>query len=57
MHWVLARPRIFLNTVGDLELLALVLDAASRFERSPGDDAMRSVVESRRATPLFGIGA
>ena len=57
VHWVLARPRIFLNTLGDLALLPLVLDAASRFERSPGDDAMRGVVESSRATPLFGIGA
>ena len=57
VHWVLARPRIFLDTVGDLELLPLVLDAASRFERSPGDGAMRSVVEARRATSLFGIGA
>ena len=56
VHWVLAKPEIFLNTVGDLDLLPLVLDAASRFEGSPGDDAMRMVVEARRATTLFGIG-
>ena len=56
VHWVLARPGIFLNTVGDLELLPAVLEAASRFEGSPGDDAMRLVVEARRATTLFGIG-
>ena len=56
VHWVLARPEIFLNTVGDLDLLPIVLDAASRFEGSPGDDAMRMVVEARRATTLFGIG-
>ena len=56
VHWVLALPRIFLNTVGDLELLPTVLEAASRFEDSPGDDAMRMVVEERRATTLFGIG-
>ena len=56
MHWVLARPGIFLDTVGDLGLLPVVLDAASRFEASPGDDAMRVVVEARRATTLFGIG-
>ena len=55
VHRVLARPRIFLNTVGDLDLLPLVLEAASRFEDSPGDAAMRAVVESRCATPLFGI--
>ena len=56
VHWVLARPRVFLNTVGDLDLLPAVLDAAGRFEGSPGDDAMRMVVETRRATTLFGIG-
>ena len=31
--WVLARPGIFLSTVGDLNLLPKVLDAASRFEQ------------------------
>ena len=56
VHWVLARPDIFLNTVGDLDLLPTVLDAASRFEDSPGDVAMRRVVEQRHATTLFGIG-
>lgn len=55
VHWVLARRGIFLNTVGDLDMLPLVLDAASRFEVSPGHEAMRTVVEIRRATPLFGI--
>ena len=56
VHWVLARPGIFLDTVGDLDLLPIVLDAAGRFGGSPGDDAMRRVVEERRATALFGIG-
>ena len=56
VHWVLARPRIFLNTVGDLDLLPAVLEAASRFSASPGDAPMRAVVEARGATALFGIG-
>ena len=56
VHWVLARPRIFLNTVGDLELLPMVLEAAGRLEDLPGDAAMRKVVEERRATTLFGVG-
>jgi len=30
--WVLARPGVFLNTTGDLNLLPKVLDAANRFE-------------------------
>ena len=56
VHWVLARPRVFLNTVGDLDLLPAVLEAASRFEASPGDAAVRAMVEARQATSLFGIG-
>ena len=56
VHWVLAKPEIFLNTVGDLDLLPKVLDAAGRFESSPGDKALRAMNEARRATPLFGIG-
>jgi aryl-alcohol dehydrogenase-like predicted oxidoreductase len=31
--WAMARPGIFLNTVGDLDLLPKFLDAASRFEQ------------------------
>ena len=56
VHWVLAKPRVFLNTVGDLELLPVVLEAASRFESAPGDDALRAMIDARQATTLFGIG-
>lgn len=56
VHWVLAKPRVFLNTAGDLDLLPAVLDAASRFDSSPGDEALRAMVEETRATTLFGIG-
>jgi aryl-alcohol dehydrogenase-like predicted oxidoreductase len=35
--WALARPGIFLNTAGDLDLLPKILDAASRFEQSTPD--------------------
>src|SRR6266581_2205407 len=38
--WVLGRPGVFLNTVGDVNLLPRVLDAASRFDRQPDDAAM-----------------
>ena len=33
--WVLGRPGVFLNTVGDVDLLPSVLDAAERFEKDP----------------------
>lgn len=56
VHWVLRRPGIFLNTVGDIALLPRVLDAASRFRAAPADDAMTAMLGQRRMTPLFGIG-
>jgi len=51
--WVLGRPGVFLNTVGDVNLLPLVLDAAERFERRPDDGAMRELVERSKTEPLF----
>jgi aryl-alcohol dehydrogenase-like predicted oxidoreductase len=55
VHWVLAIPDVFINTVGDLTLLPRVLDAASRYERPPGDDLMAAMVEGQRMTSLFGL--
>ena len=51
--WVLGRPDIFLNTVGDVDLLPHVLDAAERFEKRPDDTMMRSLMERSKAEPLF----
>ena len=56
VHWVLGTPGVFLNTVGDLDLLPAVLDSARRFESPPGVEALRAMTKARRATPLFGIG-
>ena len=53
VHWVLGRPGIFLNTVGDIEILPLVLQAAERFETRPDDATMDGLVERRSLTPLF----
>lgn len=55
VHWVLGRPGIFLNTVGDTTLLPKVLDAASRFESRPSDDEMIEMLEGRSITTLFGL--
>ncbi|HSR26512.1 MAG TPA: aldo/keto reductase, partial [Candidatus Eisenbacteria bacterium] len=51
--WVLGWPDVFLITVGDLELLPRVLDAASRFERTPDEATMQRLVERARLEPLF----
>ena len=56
VHWILGRPGVFLNTAGDLNLLPKILDAASRFEERPSDEAMESMLEEQQATALFGIG-
>jgi aryl-alcohol dehydrogenase-like predicted oxidoreductase len=53
VHWVLGRPGFFLNTVGDVDVLPRVLDAASRFETRPSDDEMQSMVTREQMTPLF----
>jgi len=51
--WVLARRGIFLNSVGDVDLLPLVLAAASRFHQLPQDQAMEALLERSHSVPLF----
>ncbi len=53
VHWVLGRPGIFLNTVGDIHVLPKVLDAASRFEKRPSDAEMAAAVLEKKMEPLF----
>ena len=51
--WVLARPGIFLNTVGDINLLPRVLDAASRFDPAMTQAALEPRVAQLSSEPLF----
>jgi len=51
--WVLGRPGVFLNTAGDVNLLPMVLDAASRFEQQPDEQAMAELVRRAEQEPLF----
>lgn len=51
--YVLGRPGIFLNTLGDIHVLPKVLDAASRFEQAPSDDEMQALVARLEMTPMF----
>jgi aryl-alcohol dehydrogenase-like predicted oxidoreductase len=56
VHWALAVPGIFLNTVGDVHALPMFLDAARRFGgHRPSDDVMAAMLDGRRMTSLFGI--
>jgi diketogulonate reductase-like aldo/keto reductase len=54
--WVLAREGTFLNTVGDINLLPMVLDAASRFEEGMEGRPQASLEEhlaGLNSVPLF----
>jgi aryl-alcohol dehydrogenase-like predicted oxidoreductase len=53
VHWVLGRPDVFLNTVGDVAILPKVLDAAERFEAPPQDEDLERLVARRELVPLF----
>jgi len=53
VHWALGRPGIFLNTVGDIHLLPKVLDAASRFQSAPPEEAMAEMATKLEMAPLF----
>jgi aryl-alcohol dehydrogenase-like predicted oxidoreductase len=53
VHWVLGRPGIFLNTVGDIHVLPKVLDAANRFEARPPEEEMEALEERLDMAPLF----
>lgn len=53
VHWVLGRPGVFLNTVGDVAILPKVLDAAERFAARPSQGELEELLERRRLMPLF----
>ncbi len=54
IHWILAQGDLFLNTVGDIDLLPKVLDAASRFDGTgPSDEEMVAMAAEQTMTPLF----
>lgn len=51
--WAMGRPGIFLNSVGDVDVLPLVLDAAERFHEAPEDSVMQALIERSHSEPLF----
>jgi len=44
---------VFLNTVGDINLLQKVFDAAKRFSGKRNDSHMEAVFKKEQMTPLF----
>ena len=55
VHWVLGRPGIFLNSVGDVDLLPAVLRAADDPAAPPGDTFMAGLSDRVGLASIFGI--
>jgi len=53
IHWVLSRPGIFLNSVGDIHLLPKVLDAAQRFDPNAKQSDFEDAISKIKTEPLF----
>jgi len=53
VSWVLGRDAVFLNTVGDIQILPKVIDAAERFTQRPSDEQMRALEDAFGLEPLF----
>jgi aryl-alcohol dehydrogenase-like predicted oxidoreductase len=51
--WVLARPGVFLCTAGDIHILPLVLDAASRFDPATTQASLEDRLAKLSMEPLF----
>ncbi|MGD9535687.1 MAG: aldo/keto reductase [Alphaproteobacteria bacterium] len=55
VQWVLARPGIFLNSVGEVSLLPSVLRAASAPAELPDDAAMTALSQKAGLVSIFGL--
>jgi predicted aldo/keto reductase-like oxidoreductase len=53
VHWVLSRPGVFLNSVGDIYVLPKVLDAASRFDATSQQSDFDDAISNINVEPLF----
>jgi aryl-alcohol dehydrogenase-like predicted oxidoreductase len=56
VHWVLARPGLFLNTTSDATVLPAVLAAAAQPIVAPDDESMRADAARHAMEPLFTVG-
>ncbi len=51
--WAMGRQGIFVNSVGDVDLLPRMLDAAGRFDERPSESEMQALVTRSHSEPLF----
>ena len=55
VHWVLGEPDIFLNSVGDVDILPMVLKAANKLLPKPSNKAMTMLAKEQGVVSIFGI--
>ena len=55
VNWVLGEPDIFLNSVGDVEILPIVLEAADTLIGKPDEESMTSLANEQEFASIFGI--
>ena len=55
VNWVLARPGIFLNSAGSVDLLPAILRAAAEPGARPDDQAMAALAERTGMSTIFGL--
>ena len=55
VHWVLAEEDLFLNSVGDTDLLPLVLKAADTLDSTPSAAVMDAMAQRAGLSTIFGI--
>ena len=53
VHWVLGRSDLFLITVGDMQELPKVLEAAANFQSPPPDEEMAELARKEGMEPIF----
>jgi predicted aldo/keto reductase-like oxidoreductase len=53
VHYALGQSGVFLNTPGDVRILPMVLDAASRFEKIPCEAKMQAMVLQQSAKAVW----
>jgi len=53
VHWVLGRSDLFLITVGDMQELPKVLEAAANFQSLPPDVEMARMIKKEGLEPIF----
>ncbi len=53
VQWVMGDPQVFLNSVGDISMLPLVLNAASRFAKRPGEAEMQTLIKDQAMSPMW----